>query len=193
VSPEQLVTLANFASLPHADILYDAPGFHSDGGLDLRTIRGSESHRRITGVVRELAGKARPLWLFYDEQNFSTQRLTGWRWNVLRRFFEFLCSPMRCIGCGTSIRRFALDHIAPIAKRHFQTLPNFQPLCKMCNSAKGDREGDDPFGVRLLIPQHLRTNRLDQIMRQRPEWLGFINRPQSSIEIQTSLERVGAA
>ena len=194
VTREQLVTLANFACLPHADILFDVPGFHSETGLDLLQLRGGETTRRIAAMIQTLAGKsARPLWLFYDEANFSRARLIGWRWNVLRRFFERLCTPMRCVGCGTSIRRFALDHIAPVAAGHFQTLINFQPLCKTCNSAKGAQEGDDPFGIRVLISPDLQTRTLDDVMRLPPRWLGSVRRPQNPAEIRAVLEKIGAA
>jgi hypothetical protein len=193
VTREQLLTLANFACVPHADLLFDVPGFHSENGIDLVKVRGDETSRRISAMIRTLAGKnVRPLWLFYDELNFSRSRLSGWRWSVLRQFFERLCAPMRCVGCGTSIRRFALDHIAPIAAGHFQTLVNFQPLCKMCNSAKGAQEGDDPFGIRLIIPPQLQTHLLDDVMRQAPRWLGTVRRPQTSAEIRATLEKVGA-
>lgn len=168
----------NFMAMPEAQMVFDVPGFHSQSDLDLHRLRDSASRERLDLLDVFLAHSSRPpVWLFYDEENFGSQRLSGWRWESLRTLFLHLYTPFRCIGCGSSMKSFALDHIAPVSRGYYQTLLNLQPLCRSCNSAKRALEGDDPFGIRLLIPEHLRTRVVEDLMRQPPRWLGKIARP----------------
>jgi 5-methylcytosine-specific restriction endonuclease McrA len=126
----------------------------------------------------------KPTWLFYDEQNFGGVRLSGWRWNEHRRFFSALYQPReRCLGCGKVLDKFALDHIAPFSKGHFQTILNFQLLCGPCNRTKRALEGSDPYVIPLLIPESERTRDLEQIFYQKPPWLGDFMHPGSKREL----------
>lgn len=174
----------NFMAMPEAKTVFDVPGFHSQSDLDLHRLRDSASRERLDLLDNFLARSSHPpVWLFYDEENFSSRRLKGWRWESLRTFFLHLYAPFRCVGCGAAMSTFTLDHIAPISRGHYQTLINLQPLCRSCNSAKRALEADDPFGIRLLIPDNLRTRAVEDLMRQPPRWLGKIARPGGMREV----------
>lgn len=184
VDVSELVAVANFLQLPRAKVLFDAPGFHSAASIDLRRIDGPTARTRPAEAWKRLGvDRQKPMWLFYDEETYGGEKLHSWRWQAYRRFFWRLYHPVKCFGCGVALDKFALDHIAPHVRKHPQTLVNFQPLCKECNSYKGDDEVDDPFVVQIMLPEHLRTRQLDDIMRQRPPWLGYVTRPTEQSEI----------
>ena len=42
----------------------------------------------------------------------------------------------KCLCCGTT-ENLTIDHVVPVSKGGPNTLSNFQPLCKPCNSRKG--------------------------------------------------------
>lgn len=44
----------------------------------------------------------------------------------------------RCVIC-LSDKRIEVDHITPLSKGGTNSIDNLQPLCKSCNSAKGNR------------------------------------------------------
>lgn len=44
-----------------------------------------------------------------------------------------------CACCGL-IGRCEIDHVKPLSKGGFDVYDNFQPLCRPCNSSKGNRE-----------------------------------------------------
>lgn len=43
----------------------------------------------------------------------------------------------RCVMCGTAERKIVKDHITPIYQGGSDGVDNLQPLCIVCNSAKG--------------------------------------------------------
>jgi len=43
----------------------------------------------------------------------------------------------KCLKCGSD--KIALDHVIPIVKGGLNEIDNLQPLCKKCNSSKGDK------------------------------------------------------
>jgi hypothetical protein len=188
ISLDEIAELASFFSLPRAGFLYSSPNFHLDGGSDVRKVYGQEALSRMDQVLRSMnVSKVKPIWLYYDGRNYEGPKLSGWRWESLRRFFDILWSPVCCLGCGKRLKSFALDHIAPYAKGHFQTIINFEPLCVPCNSAKGTIVGDDPFCIRIILPEELRLRRIDDAMRLPPCWLGRIRRPQNVVDVVKSL------
>jgi hypothetical protein len=191
INIREVIDQLNFASIPEQNFFYDVPGFHSEEHFLGITLRDDKAKKKFEEVKRWFApSKDFPIWIFYDEKNFEGNRLKGWRWKNLRLFFHYLYGKrVFCDGCGHDVENFSLDHIAPISRSYFQTLINFQPLCRSCNSAKRDIEGLDPFGLGMLIPEYLRTRQLDDILRLAPPWLGRITRPNSQKDIYSRLFR----
>jgi hypothetical protein len=182
----------NFVSIPSQHFFIDTPQFYQGSNIESSTVDRSNADRRLAQVWQTLfaGGKGAPIWLHYDEANYSGRRLHGWRWEAFRYFFRRLYGPMlRCSLplCGRLVGPFELDHIAPVSKRFHQTLINFRPLCVRCNREKGDMVHEDPFQIKLLLPEELRTRELDDIQRQPPDWLGKVRPPQSASEIGKSL------
>jgi hypothetical protein len=175
----------NFIAIPSQQAFLDTPAFYRGENLTTSVITGSRADRQMAEAERALSGDGarRPVWLHYDERTFEGPRLDGWRWQALRRFFQALYGPrMRCAApdCGVELKSFELDHIAPIGKRYYQTLPNFRPLCVRCNREKGDRLREDPFALRLMLPEDLRTRELEDIYRLPPPWLGRVATPRQA-------------
>lgn len=48
----------------------------------------------------------------------------------------------KCLRCGRDDVKLTFDHILPVSKGGSSDISNGQPLCKSCNSAKGDRHID---------------------------------------------------
>lgn len=68
------------------------------------------------------------------------------QWNAMVRFFG-----LQCVRCCQTMGHAALltrDHILPVSKGGSDSLTNLQPLCKKCNTRKGDTVEDYRF-VRL--------------------------------------------
>lgn len=57
-------------------------------------------------------------------------------WQAILDKFEALGN--KCQNCGTT-ERIEIDHIKPLSKGGTNHIDNLQPLCKPCNSAKGNR------------------------------------------------------
>jgi HNH endonuclease len=184
---KELVRVMNFAAVPAHRLIFDVPGFYRSISLNDYVLEGQQARRRLEEIKNYIVSmNMNPVWLFYDEQNFGGTRLSGWRWNEHRRFFNHLYQPgARCLGCGVLLDKFALDHIAPFSKGHFQTILNFQLLCGPCNSKKRALEGSDPYVIPSLISESLRTRDLEQVFYQKPPWVGLVIRPGSKRELFT--------
>jgi len=59
----------------------------------------------------------------------------------------------KCLRCGATDRTLARDHVIPLALGGADTIDNIQPLCKPCNSWKGNRVLDfrDGTGDRPMV------------------------------------------
>lgn len=185
VSVTEVVDNLNFLALPAHQVFFDVPGFYRSDVLKNTLLEGGRAEQRFA-QVRDFVAKHQKnlLWLHYDEENFGGDRLTGWRWTTLREFFRKLYGPqLFCALCHAPIGSFHLDHIAPVSRRYFQTLINFQPLCPTCNRKKRDLEGRDPYTIKLMLPEDLRTRDLDDLVRQPPAWVGRITRPGSKRDL----------
>jgi 5-methylcytosine-specific restriction endonuclease McrA len=80
---------------------------------------------------------------------------TAAEWYELCEFYEF-----KCLRCGKQypFDNLTLDHVKPVSKGGSSFIWNTQPLCKSCNSIKGDKEID----YRKSLP--------DWIKRDGPVW-----------------------
>lgn len=43
-----------------------------------------------------------------------------------------------CLACGSK-NNITIDHVIPVSKNGINHISNYQPLCKSCNSKKGDK------------------------------------------------------
>lgn len=77
-------------------------------------------------------------------------------WYKLCKFYDF-----HCLKCGHQFpfEKLTLDHVKPISKGGSSFIWNTQPLCKSCNSSKGNKEID----YRQALP--------DWINRDGPVWM----------------------
>lgn len=184
----------NFAAIPSQRSFLDTPAFYRGENPKTSVLTDAKAVRRLKELQSVIlaGGRGRPIWLHYDEANFTRKRLSGWRWEALRVFFRSLYGQdMRCAVCGDHIGAFELDHIAPVSRGFYQTLINFRPLCTTHNRQKGDMITQNPFQLKLLLPEELRTRDLDDIHRLPPPWLGDLAAPQSVHEIEKRLEERG--
>lgn len=63
----------------------------------------------------------------------ATGSFTPEEWNM-----KLKTCGSRCVFCG-SLERIEIDHIVPISKGGTNDIENLQPLCRRCNSSKGNR------------------------------------------------------
>ena len=57
-------------------------------------------------------------------------------WNNLCRYYK-----NKCLRCGKHLE-LVPDHVIPLSKGGTNYIENIQPLCKLCNAIKTDREWD---------------------------------------------------
>jgi 5-methylcytosine-specific restriction endonuclease McrA len=57
--------------------------------------------------------------------------------------WSFVCRTYnnRCVCCGSE-EPLTIDHVKPLSKGGSNYIENIQPLCRSCNSSKGDKEID---------------------------------------------------
>lgn len=186
--PAKYAQRLNMSYIPIHRMCFGTFDFYTGSCPDLSIEEDSKStdHARD---VRDLIRHApcQPIWLWYDEDNFSGKRLSKSRWDALRDLFVSLCpKPFVCPICSKRRDRdFALDHIWPIADGHPQTLMNLMGICGSCNRNKGDRYGrGNPFDCPAFVPAGYCSEELKSILKDRPPWLGKVARPSGVREIQ---------
>jgi hypothetical protein len=64
-------------------------------------------------------------------------RFTSGEWKTLQAYHG-----NKCLRCGRSDVRLQADHIIPVSKGGSSSIDNIQPLCKSCNSIKGEKTID---------------------------------------------------
>ena len=57
-------------------------------------------------------------------------------WENLKKKFNY-----KCLKCGKKepAIKLTIDHIIPISKNGKNIIKNIQPLCRSCNSSKGNK------------------------------------------------------
>lgn len=81
-------------------------------------------------------------------------------WQKLLDYYDNKCVACGILATDTYLGILTLDHIQPLSKGGSDSISNIQPLCKPCNSTKGNRHSTD---YRLTIPEWINTKR-DQII-----------------------------
>jgi len=95
--------------------------------------------------------------------------------------------PFRCPKC---FRRFPLsvNLIIPFAYSATQTLVNMNAVCQDCNRRLGSiRPRAAPFAFPSFVPEKFQNRRLEAVLRDKPDWLGKIDRPASVRDIDRLL------
>jgi 5-methylcytosine-specific restriction endonuclease McrA len=97
--------------------------------------------RRHAAAVLELFRDGRPLLAMGDSSSMRTARLrearqrgthTPEQWEQLLAACEY-----RCLRCDAGDEPLTKDHVQPIFFGGSDAIDNLQPLCGVCNSAKG--------------------------------------------------------
>lgn len=79
-----------------------------------------------------------------------------------------------CAGCGLSEITLEMDHVQPVTFFQARKMPvdntpkNLQPLCSMCNKAKGE-----VFGMKRRTPQ-IPTYDTREAKARREEWFQVV-------------------
>lgn len=101
---------------------------------------------------RDNPGKVKETSRRWQMENPEKVRASSNRHRVLKTSaqsepynFKAICSHYnnRCVSCGRGDLPLAADHIVPLSKGGPDTADNIQPLCKPCNSSKGDHHQTD--------------------------------------------------
>lgn len=169
----------NFFVIPEALEFFGLPAYYRSREIEQVRFTGVE-YEHQQKLVQQWASRpdSELVWLFYDEAHFERKRLVGWHWAQLRHFFFQLYTANRTCSLCQQRDATQLDHLGPWSKGHYQTLPNYQILCGVCNRHKSDLElVDDPFALRVFIDPRFRSKALERTLREAPPWLGRIRRP----------------
>jgi len=174
-------------SIPNQNVVILAKDFYESDTLNISQMNDKLAHDRLNEMrllIKQSGTK--PILLWYDEDNFSPNRMRGARWEMFRRLYlrmeagSFVCT--RCLKRKV-LSEFELDHILPIADGHKQTIVNLQGICKSCNCSKGaGYEKYNPFCIPAYVPPYLRNESLLGALTKDPEWLGKISRPRNMEE-----------
>jgi hypothetical protein len=191
-NPKELSKRLNITSVPLHKTIFGSADFYGSNNLDVFQEQGPvarDHFNQLYSVIKE--SEYTPIWLWYDESNYSQRRLTGAKWETLRSFFyHFEIYPFVCPICKQK-GPFTLDHVLPIADGHYQTLLNFMGICKKCNSFKRDRYPRfDPYGFPQFIPEKYRSEALRKILTEPPPWLGTVSRPSDKRSLNTIIHQL---
>lgn len=169
----------NFFTIPKAKEFLGLPSWYRSKSIEQVLFRGKDYERQRQLVRRWLLiNYSKLTWLFYDECHFQCRRLDGWHWKQLRRFFYQLNENYRICPLCNSQEATELDHVGPRVRGHFQTLPNLQLLCGLCNRSKSTIELlANPFELRAPISPNSQSAALTATLNEPPSWLGKISRP----------------
>jgi 5-methylcytosine-specific restriction endonuclease McrA len=76
---------------------------------------------------------------YYTRKSQAGGTYTTTEWYNLCRFYDF-----HCLRCNKKLPfdKLTLDHVKPVAQGGSSFIFNTQPLCKSCNSSKGNKEID---------------------------------------------------
>jgi 5-methylcytosine-specific restriction endonuclease McrA len=84
---------------------------------------------------RRYPDKARALYRLHRHRRRTAEgSFTITEWDVLCERYG-----NRCLACGRVDLPLTIDHVIPLSKGGTNWITDVQPLCKSCNSAKGDR------------------------------------------------------
>lgn len=74
-------------------------------------------------------------------------KYTKAEWQELCKRFDH-----RCLRCGNT-SELSVDHVIPVTKGGSNSIENIQPLCRSCNSSKGNRSNVDyRLAASICIP-----------------------------------------
>ena len=114
-----------------------------------------ESNRELASEHASRWRKANPKRVRETERRYKLKRrlllagarcdLTLQQWEQIKAFYKH-----RCALCGEQTQ-LTRDHVIPITKGGEHTASNIIPLCRSCNSRKGNRELKKVFQPHLLM------------------------------------------
>ncbi len=73
------------------------------------------------------------------KRRMNVNNLDNIDYNLLKEKFNKLGN--KCVICGS--KNITIDHIIPISKGGTNNIDNLQPLCKSCNSSKGNKNMEE--------------------------------------------------
>ena len=89
---------------------------------------------------RDNPDKSRAIWHRYKARKMNAEgNFTDEQWKMVKLYYA---PNDRCPGCGKH-RKITIDHVIPLAQKGPNYIANIQPLCKSCNSSKGDERYTD--------------------------------------------------
>ena len=171
----------NFVSVPRAQQMFYIPKYYRSVDPVCTLLDANSSTDYLRQVVADFRFTRRSVtWLWYDQWNFSSERLPPYRWNSLRLFFselyknnlvcEYCCEPF-------TLQNFDLDHIMARSLGYPQTIMNLRPIHSGCNRRKQDKlPADSPFNIPGFVEgPHCTPQLISAFERnESPNWLKVV-------------------